>query len=109
MVRLVKRISRHLPRNEQRERLVLRSSLAAGAVAAVVTPIGVDVAVIGVIMPAVFLGIVATIVLYVRRLPRLVIAGAVGGGLTGLLAIGVGARLAMRHRCADGWPARGHG
>ena len=101
---LVKRISRHLPRSERRERLVLRSAFAAGVVAAVVTPMGVEVAAIGVIMPAVFLGILATIVLYVRRLSRLVIAGAVGGGLTGLLAIGVGARLAMRIVALMGGP-----
>ena len=52
--------------------------------------------VVSVVSPLLVIATVALLVVYVHRLPGLIVAGALGGGLVGFFALGVGSRTAMR-------------
>ena len=95
---LIKRARSRLPRNPDAERRVLIAALVAFPITAIIAATGATAgfSVFSVITPIAALAMELLVVVYVRRLPRLVISGLVGGGLAGVVALGAGSRLAMR-------------
>jgi hypothetical protein len=94
---LVRAIDARLPRDEGKERRMLQAALAFTVLSPVAAAgLGSDMPVLGVVIPILVLAADLLVVIYVRRLPRLLISGFVGGGLAGLIALGAGSRLAMR-------------
>lgn len=52
--------------------------------------------VVGIVGMAILVAVGVNALIHVRRVPRLVVSGLVGGGVAGLIALGAGSRLAMR-------------
>ncbi len=52
--------------------------------------------VVGIVGMAILVAVGVNALIHVRRAPRLVLSGLVGGGIAGLVALGAGSRLAMR-------------
>ena len=95
---LIDAIRQRLPRNPNAERKVLIAAIVAAALTPIIAAAGVvaGLSVFSVLAPMAALAMEVLVVVYVRRLPRLVISGLVGGGLAGFVALGAGSRLAMR-------------
>lgn len=85
-----------LPRDERKERRILKIALAVPPMAVGIGVAGGVVPGIGVVVLLTLLVIDVLVLIYVRHLPRLIISGLVGGGLAGFVVLGAGSRLAMR-------------
>jgi hypothetical protein len=93
---LLPRIAARLPRDQRKERRVLKVAIVTAPVSLLTAAIGVESSFLRVVGPVMSLVITIAVLAYVRRLPRLMLAGLIGGGATGLVTLGVGSRLAMR-------------
>ncbi len=88
------RIADRLPQNKARETRVLRIAIVASPAALIAGAVGLPG--LRIVLPIGTLALWVLVLAYVRRLPRLLLSGLIGGGVAGLVALGAGSRLAMR-------------
>jgi hypothetical protein len=88
------RIADRLPQNKARETRVLRIAIVASPAALIAGAVGLPW--LRIVLPIGTLALWVLVLAYVRRLPRLLLSGLIGGGVAGLVALGAGSRLAMR-------------
>ena len=96
MTTLLPRIAARLPRDQRKERRVLKVAIVTAPMGLLTAAIGAEIPFLPVVGPVISLGITVAVLAYVRRLPRLMLAGLIGGGTTGLMTLGLASRLAMR-------------
>lgn len=89
-------IAERLPRNREKERYALIAALASLPASVVVASVFDGAPLLLALATIMQLGAAAFVLVYVRRLPRLILSGLVGGGLAGVVILGAGSRLAMR-------------
>jgi hypothetical protein len=90
------RFAAKLPRDPGMELRVLRLAVIGLPASLLLGALGSAAPGVGTVLPLGVLVVQALVVVYVRRLPRMIISGVVGGGVAGLIALGGGSRLAMR-------------
>lgn len=90
------RLAAKLPHDQGKERLVLRLAVLGMPVGMLAGALGSAFPGVGALFAAGILAVEVLVVIYVRRLPRLLISGTLGGGVAGFIALGGGSRLAMR-------------
>ena len=85
-----------LPNNPRRERLAIWL-VVIGAPAGLIAPAAFEnVEIVAIPVMLFSVGSLVLALIYVRKLPRLVFSGLIGGGIVGLIILGGGSRLAMR-------------
>ncbi len=86
-----------LPTDPKREKLAIGALLIGGLPLTVLGPIvGENNPGLTFVFAVALLLMLGFALVYVRRIPRLVLSGLIGGGLAGLIILGGGSRLAMR-------------